>query len=351
MLATRQPVLRRFWYPIVPAAQLSDKPFPFTLLGENIVLWRDAEGKAQCILDRCCHRSAKLSKGWVQDDRIVCGYHGWEYDGTGQCVRIPQMTDRETMPGARTPGFKVQEKYDYVWVTLSEEPLAGIPDLNEAEKPGYRQVHEFYEVWECAGLRLMENSFDNAHFSFVHRASFGDQGHPEPAKLEIMDTPTGFRMLTEVPVRNPEVQKKNLGMDDDWTVRYMDSNWFLPFARALRITYPNGLFHMIFTAATPIDDERSMVCQFVVRNDTEADAPAEDIIAFDRMVTNEDKDILESTEGDVPLEIGTREEIHMRSDRPGIVMRQKMKSLLDAHGEEEARGDAPVSLRKMIQRG
>jgi phenylpropionate dioxygenase-like ring-hydroxylating dioxygenase large terminal subunit len=351
MLVTQQPVLRRFWYPVVPTGNLTDKPFPFTLLGEDIVLWRDAAGAAQCILDRCCHRSAKLSKGWVQDGHIVCGYHGWEYDGTGQCVRIPQMTERATMPGARTPGFKVQEKYDYVWVTLSDDPLDGIPDLHEAEKPGFRQIHEFYEEWDCAGLRLMENSFDNAHFSFVHRASFGDQGHPEPAKLEITESDTGFHMYTEVPVRNPEIQMKNLGMENEWTVRHMDSTWFIPFTRALRITYPNGLFHMIFTSATPIDDERSMVCQFVVRSDTEADAPAENIVAFDRQVTNEDMEILASTSGDVPLDVGAREEIHMRSDRPGVLMRQKMKALLEAHGETEVRAEPSVALRRMIQRG
>jgi phenylpropionate dioxygenase-like ring-hydroxylating dioxygenase large terminal subunit len=335
MLVTKQPILRRFWYPIVPSEKLEASPFPFTLLGENIVLWRDTKGNANCVLDRCCHRSAKLSKGWVKDDAIVCGYHGWEYDGTGQCTRIPQMS--RPMPGAKTPGFKVAERYGYVWVTLSEEPLLDVPDLSETDDPKNRIVPEFYEDWGCAGLRLMENSFDNAHFSFVHRKSFGDEGHPEPASLEIEDTEQGFRMVTEVPVRNPEIQKKNLGMEDDWTVRHMVSDWYMPFGRALRITYPNGLFHMIVTIATPIDDDSSKVCQFVVRNDKEEDAPADGIVEFDRLVTEEDKEILESTDGDVPLSTNTREEISMPSDRPGMLMRQKLKEMLDKHGETEAR--------------
>lgn len=349
MLVTRQPLLRRFWYPVMPAARLAAAPLPFTLLGEDVVLWRDASGAAHCLQDRCCHRSARLSKGWVKGDRIVCGYHGWEYDGGGQCQRMPQLEGRDTMPGARTPAYQTVERYGYVWVTLSDGPLAAIPDLHEHDDPANRVIQQFYEVWECAGLRVMENSFDNAHFAFVHRKSFGDEGHPIPPKLELLDTPDGFRMLTDVPVRNPEIQKKNLRMDEEWTVRHMDASWYMPFARALRIRYPNGLFHMIVTVATPMDDRRSMVCQFVVRNDSEADAPAEGIIAFDRQVTEEDRDILESTNWDVPLETGSREEIHMRSDRPGVLMRQKLKALLDAHGEAEARRDGAAAIPALRQ--
>ena len=91
MLVTQQPVLRKFWYAIVPIEKLDDGPFPFTLLGENIVLWKDADGNPCAIRDRCCHRTAKLSKGFVDDGNIVCGYHGWTYDKTGACVRIPQL--------------------------------------------------------------------------------------------------------------------------------------------------------------------------------------------------------------------------------------------------------------------
>jgi len=65
MLVTRQKVLRRFWYAVVPMSHLDDGPKPFTLLGENIVLWKGAGGKPHALRDRCCHRTAKLSKGFV----------------------------------------------------------------------------------------------------------------------------------------------------------------------------------------------------------------------------------------------------------------------------------------------
>ena len=86
MLCTKQKVLRRFWYATMPVDKLAGGPKPFTLLGENIVLFLDAEGKPAALADRCCHRTAKLSKGWSEDGRIICGYHGWTYDPSGKLV-------------------------------------------------------------------------------------------------------------------------------------------------------------------------------------------------------------------------------------------------------------------------
>jgi phenylpropionate dioxygenase-like ring-hydroxylating dioxygenase large terminal subunit len=67
MLVTQQPVLRRFWYATVPISQLQEGPRPFTLLKENLVLFLDAEGQPAALADRCCHRTAQLSKGCTAD--------------------------------------------------------------------------------------------------------------------------------------------------------------------------------------------------------------------------------------------------------------------------------------------
>jgi phenylpropionate dioxygenase-like ring-hydroxylating dioxygenase large terminal subunit len=334
MLVTQTPLLQRFWYPLMPLAMLADGPKPFRLLGRDLVLWLDGEGQPAVMDDRCCHRTAKLSKGFYTEGRLACGYHGWEFDREGVVQRIPQLPpERQKATRMRTPSYRAAARYGYLWCALVE-PLFAIPDFEE-EAEGFRRIDEFYEVWNCAGLRLMENSFDNAHFSFVHRASFGDQGHPEPAKLEIEEHRDGFLMITEVPVRNPEIQKKVLRMESSETVRSMRGRWYMPFLRKLRIRYPNGLSHSIVTAATPIDDATSMVVQFVFRNDTEAEAKAEDVIAFDRLVTNEDRDILESTGFDVPLD-QTGLEYNMPSDRPGVLMRRMLAAILAREGEAKA---------------
>jgi len=334
MLATATPLLTRFWYPVMPLASLAAGPKPFRLLGRDLVLWIAGDGTPVAMDDRCCHRTAKLSKGFYHEGRLACGYHGWEYDSAGKVARIPQRPPEKQGPTRMgTPAYHAAARYGYLWVAL-DEPLFALPEFEEEAK-GYRRIDEFYEVWNCAGLRLMENSFDNAHFSFVHRASFGDQGHPEPAKLEIEEHPDGFLMITEVPVRNPEMQKKVLQMASDTTVRSMRGRWYMPFLRKLQITYPTGLVHSIVTAATPIDDRTSMVVQFVYRSDTEAEAKAEDVIAFDRVVTAEDRDILESTDWDVPLD-QTGIEFNMPSDRPGVLMRRMLKAALASEQQAAA---------------
>jgi hypothetical protein len=78
-----------------------------------------------------------------------------------------------------------------------------------------------------------------------------------------------------------------------------------------------------------------MICQWVYRSDTEEDAPAAKVIAFDRAVTAEDRAILEMTPVDVPLAIGA--ELHMQADRPGIEMRRRFAALLAADRESEVR--------------
>lgn len=342
MLVTRQKVLRRFWYPVLALEDLTDGPKPFTLLGEDIVVWKDANGEPAAAIDRCCHRSAKLSRGWVDDGNIVCGYHGWTYDPSGKCVLVPQQKDATRAGRFSIQTFRAAARYGYVWVCLDDEPLADIPAIDEADDPAYRLIPQFYELWNCAGLRLMENSFDNAHVAFTHRESFGMQEQPDPGEIDLEETPGGLVMRSALEVANPEISKKTLGTDAERTVRSFTTIWFMPFVRRLRIQYPNGLVHIIVTCATPVDDKSSMVVQFAFRNDTEEDVPAADINAFDRQVTEEDRYILETTEYDVPLDLSAKSEAHMPSDRPGMMMRNKLKALLAEHGEVEVTNAYPV---------
>ncbi|SIK59367.1 Uncharacterised protein [Mycobacteroides abscessus subsp. abscessus] len=89
-----------------------------------------------------------------------------------------------------------------------------------------------------------------------------------------------------------------------------------------------------------MDDGNTMVVQWVYRNDTEADVASADVVAFDRAVTLEDQLILESCEADVPLSTQDGEELHMPSDRPGLIMRRMLSQLLREHGETEQRAMA-----------
>lgn len=342
MLVTQQPVLRRFWYPVIPVSHLDAGPKPFTLLGEKLVLWKDGEGRFSALEDRCCHRTAELSRGFYDSGLLACGYHGWTYDHAGRCVRIPQMERSAVPEGARVRAFRADSRYGHVWVCLHAEPLAPIPEFPEAHDPGYRRIDQFYESWDCAGLRLMENSFDPAHVNFVHRETFGDPGDAGPASIDITDAEWGFHMNTKIPVKNSELAKSILRMESNKTVREIDADWCMPFLRYARFKYPTGLVHAIMTCATPIDDRRSMIMQTAWRNDTEAQAKAADIIEFDRRVTMEDRYILEGTDCDVPLDNRVAER-SVATDKPGVLMRRKLLKLLAEHGEPEATRYRPSS--------
>lgn len=349
MLVTKQPVFRRFWYPVVPMEALTAEPLAFELLGEAIVVWLDENGGVAAVRDRCCHRTAKLSLGKVCSGKLACSYHGWEFDGTGACVRVPQLKPGMTIPATyKVQAYACTVRYGYAWVCL-EEPMVDIPEIPEAGDPSFRIIHEFYEPWQVAGLRVMENELDLAHPTFVHTTTFGSEEHPVPDSLEITETDYGIHVEGVLGVVNPELQQQNLKMEESQTFRTLEMDWFMPFTIRLRINYPNGLSHVIVNTMTPISDGISQMVQFCVRNDTEADTQAADVIAFDRAVTHEDQRILESTDYDVPLSI-SREE-HMFTDRPGILIRKKIAALLRNHGEvEQTRHSSETALNALEER-
>lgn len=335
MLVTRQPVLRRFWYATLPLTALDAGPQAFTLLGEKIVLWKQTDGSPVALADRCCHRTAQLSRGFVTGDRIACGYHGWEYDCSGACVRIPQAPDMAVPAGAKVKPFHCQARYGYVWVAL-EAPLRDIPDFPEDGAPGYRRIFQFHQTWKTSPVRMMENSFDNSHFSFVHKANFGLFDQPAPAPYTFRDTDYGFEAETTVPIRNPPEGHRITGSTGETTVRHLINRYYLPFCRRFGCHYPeSGLDHIIYNCATPIDDNTMVLVQWLYRNDSEAACPTQALIDWDAAITAEDRDILEATDPDACIDTRRRVEFHMPSDKPGLMIRRQLLDLLTAHGEVE----------------
>lgn len=335
MLVTRQKTLRKFWYATVRIDDLREGPRPFTLLGEKIVLWLDRDGKPAAVKDRCCHRTAQLSKGFVQGGNIVCGYHGWEYDRAGKCVRIPQQPDSQIPAGACTTAYRCEARYGYAWVAL-DEPLLGIPVFQEDGAPGFRRIFQFYESWNTSPLRVMENSFDNSHFSYVHKANFGQFDQPKPSKYEIRATDWGFEAETIVPINNPPASHRVTGTTDPVTERHLFNRWYMPFVRRFGCIYPSGLHHIIYNCATPMEDGRLMLVQWLYRNDKESDCSTAELIAWDAAIVREDREILEATDFDACIDTRRRVEFHMESDKPGLMMRKMLMELFQSQGETEA---------------
>jgi 5,5'-dehydrodivanillate O-demethylase len=83
-------LLRKFWQPVAVSSSIkAGAARPLRVLGEDLTLYRGEGGKAHLVAGRCAHRLTLLHTGWVQGDDIRCIYHGWKYDGSGQCTEAP----------------------------------------------------------------------------------------------------------------------------------------------------------------------------------------------------------------------------------------------------------------------
>jgi|HubBroStandDraft_1064217.scaffolds.fasta_scaffold05042_7 nitrite reductase/ring-hydroxylating ferredoxin subunit len=161
-------MIRDAWHIACATAQLGTTPRATRVLDEDLVVFRDAEGKPRVLLDRCCHRGAKLSLGKVTDGNLACGYHGWQYDGAGSCVHIPSFTrERRIPPSFTVPSFPCYEQESYVWVWMGKgapKPERPLPI------PGFDRSawYQGSSLMACNAMLLLENQIDGTHPPFVH---------------------------------------------------------------------------------------------------------------------------------------------------------------------------------------
>lgn len=160
-------MLKNFWYIATRQNCLkATEPLGMKLLGENIVLFRNEEGKASALLDRCCHRGFPLSKSPVCNGRIRCGFHGWEFDTNGRCAFIPSQTPEKRIPESfQVPQFPCVEQDSYIWVWMGDKKPCPVPSLPETRSGKW--VQGVYEV-NCNYLTAMETTYDSSHVYFVH---------------------------------------------------------------------------------------------------------------------------------------------------------------------------------------
>ena len=164
---------RNHWYIAARVSDVRHRPVACTVLGEPLVLFRDADGRAAALLDRCVHRNMALSAGRVLRGCVECPYHGWTYDGAGRCTSIPALGARRTEPAVpRVRAYPVVESDGYVWVFVGDAaPAAGpfrFPHLGEAGWASFRMRTRF----PAPAAACLENFLDCPHTVFVHRGWF-----------------------------------------------------------------------------------------------------------------------------------------------------------------------------------
>jgi phenylpropionate dioxygenase-like ring-hydroxylating dioxygenase large terminal subunit len=199
--------LTPFWYVACLSDDLRGKrPVARTVLGVRMALFRDEDGRAAAVVDRCPHRNTPLSIGKVCEGQLQCAYHGWRFDGSGACRAVPGLVGEEPdRRSRRVETFRTIEQDGFVWVL----PVAvGTPDAANAtsasatatatatvtlparpirfphvDDPGYTTVRRSLSV--TAGLHAaLENTLDVPHTAFLHGGLF--RGVRPPVDIEVV---------------------------------------------------------------------------------------------------------------------------------------------------------------------
>lgn len=240
--------LRRYWHPVAGVSEFDDMAVrPIRLFGEDLVLFKDLSGQFGLVQRRCPHRNADLAFGFVEKCGLRCAYHGWEFDGKGQCIHQPyeEIVDPEARLRKKVAvtAYEVRAKAGLIWAYMGPSPAPELPDWELFHyEHGFAQA-VFAEV-PCNWFQCQENSIDPIHFEWTH--------NNWTLRLQDSDAeyvPTHLRTLYEefefgfVYKRLREKESEQNAM---WTTG--------------RVTlWPNGFYlgHH-FEWRVPIDDERTL---------------------------------------------------------------------------------------------
>lgn len=168
------------WWVAARSEEVTRVPMSRRILERPIVLYRTTSGQAVALEDRCMHRWAPLSQGYVEGDNLVCGYHGAVFSVDGRCSSFPQ---HPTVPStAAVRSYTVIEHDPFVWICLGDPSKA--PEL-PPQFPWFRDpewlVASGAMPFAANYFLLQENVLDLTHFNFAHRKSFGVTDQPIPA--------------------------------------------------------------------------------------------------------------------------------------------------------------------------
>ncbi len=170
--------LRTFWQPVYRAQDLkAGVAVPIQIMNERLTLYRGESGAAHVVAFRCAHRGTQLSTGWVEDDCIRCVYHGWMYDGSGQCVEQPGEDEAFTSR-VRIRSYPVQEYVGLIFAYLGEgepPPMKRFPDFEVASNLAVGPP----QPWPCNYFNRIDNACDPLHVGFTHSTTLRRVGRDD----------------------------------------------------------------------------------------------------------------------------------------------------------------------------
>jgi phenylpropionate dioxygenase-like ring-hydroxylating dioxygenase large terminal subunit len=325
-LRTLGDAVRPFWHPVAWAADVVERPIATQLLGTPLVIWR-LGADVVVALDRCPHRGTQLSLGEVEDESLVCPYHGWHFALDGSCLEIHQLAHGTDIPvRAALAMVRSMERYGIVWAAL-EEPIAPVPDFPEWDDPTYVHVPCRSYTWQAGAGRMTENFTDFGHLGYLHDGLLGvrdDLVVPEHS-VRTYRLALAYEVQMAVPNTNDRYAVTDVASE-----RGLQTNSYvltLPFTIHLRCRYEDsGSYRTLFFAVQPRSDHESTGYCFQSRN-FDIDADPADFVEFQDLLAEQDRPIVESQRPkEIPL--GAADELHLGFDRVAISYRRALRRLI-----------------------
>ena len=281
-----------FWYPVCTSEELQDKPLALKMLGLRFAAFRDSTGAAHVVSDTCAHRGGSLSKGHVENDCIVCPYHGWQFAGDGKCQKIPSQAKGKVPGRAKIDGYPVDERYGIVFAFLGDlaaDARPGLFEIAEWGREGWRASQPAVMDIRCYYERSVENGLDPYHNEFVHPS----QGLPKiiEESVQITEMEWGTHFIAAF----GELQRKNGAdeLDSDPTDLRAGSLYHGPNTLITDIHFNADNTFIQYTFETPIDETVTRIYLVNLRNIMLEPELDERVREINMNVAKEDVGILE----------------------------------------------------------
>jgi phthalate 4,5-dioxygenase len=255
--------LRRYWTAALLSRELPEPdgaPLRVRLLGEDLIAFRDSDGKVGLLGEHCAHRGASLYFGKNGDGGLRCLYHGWKYDRDGNCIDMPNEPPQSRFcEKVKQTAYPCVERNGVVWAYLG--PRDAMPPLPELEFLTVPDSHVYVSkcLRECHWTQGMEGDIDSVHVGFLHQGVFAKRAetlnHESAQWLVTNQTPV--EEIEEIPAGFLHATHRDVDADNAyWKI----SQWFFPWFT----TIPGfvGAGPLGSHAWVPVDDDKVWVFAF-----------------------------------------------------------------------------------------
>lgn len=232
------PYLNNAWYVAAWASEVTcERPLGRVILERPIVLWRDSNGQAIALQDRCPHRFLPLSLGRIKDGQLVCGYHGLGFNDQGRCVHNPHGNQLPPK-AARVQSYPLVERWSMLWIWMGDPALAEpdlIPSFARFDSEGF-YVGKGYLLLQANYQLETDNLMDLSHLDYVHPDSLGS-GNDVQAETEVVQEGRTVisRRLTRGERLPPALEQRHGYTAGTLVDRWLDMRWEAPCNLELQV--------------------------------------------------------------------------------------------------------------------